>query len=168
MLINNIQVSFIAFAAGIFACIGTAAVLIFNGVNIGLAGGLFHSIGEPAKFWGLILPHGLLELSAVVVAGAAGLRMGWSIIAPGDRTRMAALADEGRRSVVIALGLVLAFVVAGLIEGFVTPSGLPTALRIAIGALALAVPVVAVVTRGRAGAAAGWTGQLGEREPVRP
>jgi len=168
VLINNIQVSFIAFAAGIFACIGTAAVLIFNGVNIGLAGGLFHSIGEPAKFWGLILPHGLLELSAVVVAGAAGLRMGWSIIAPGDRTRANALAEEGRRSVVIALGLVLAFVVAGLIEGFVTPSGLPTALRIVIGALALAVPVVAVVTRGRAGATAGWTGQLGEREPITP
>ncbi len=166
VLINNIQVSFIAFAMGVFACIGTAAVLIYNGVNIGLAGGLFHNIGEPAKFWGLILPHGLLELSAVVVAGAAGLRMGWAVIAPGDRTRLTALAEEGRRSVVIALGLVLAFVAAGLIEGFVTPSGLPTALRITIGAVALAVPVIAVVTLGRAGAAAGWTGQLGEREPA--
>lgn len=166
VLINNIQVSFIAFAAGIFACVGTAAVLIFNGVNIGLAGGLFHSIGEPSKFWGLILPHGLLELSAVIVAGAAGLRMGWAIIAPGDRSRAAALAEEGQRSVAIALGLVAAFVAAGLIEGFVTPSGLPTGLRIAIGAAALAVPAVAVVTRGRAGAAVGWTGRLGERDPT--
>lgn len=130
---NNIRVAVTAFALGIFACVGTAAILVFNGANVGVAGGLFAAVGEQARFWGLILPHGLLEITAVIVAGGAGLRLGWALIDPGDRTRSEALTDEGRRSVLVVLGLVFAFVVAGLIEGFVTGSPLPTAPRIAVG-----------------------------------
>ena len=130
---NNIQVSVTAFALGIFACVGTAAILVFNGANVGVAGGLFHAVGEADRFWGLILPHGLLELTAVIVAGGAGLRLGWALISPGDRTRVRALTEEGRRSVVVVLGLVVAFVVAGLIEGFVTGSPLPTPARLLVG-----------------------------------
>ena len=122
---NNIQVSITAFALGILACVGTAAILVFNGANVGVAGGLFAAVGEPGKFWGLILPHGLLEITAVIVAGGAGLRLGWALIDPGDRTRGRALTEEGRRSVIVILGLVFAFVTAGLIEGFVTGSPLP-------------------------------------------
>ena len=134
MTVNNIQVSLLAFAGGILLCVPTAALLVFNGANVGVAGGLFAAAGQLAKFFGLILPHGLLELTAVIVAGAAGLRLGWSIIAPGDRP--AVRGRGGRRpasAVVIALGLALAFVVAGLIEGFVTGRGVPTPLRVAIG-----------------------------------
>ena len=130
---NNIQVSLTAFAVGILGCVGTAAILAFNGANVGVAGGLFHAVGEAGKFWGLILPHGLLELTAVIVAGGAGLRVGWSLIDPGDRSRGRALAEEGRRSVIVVLGLVAAFVTAGLIEGFVTGSPLPTLFRVAVG-----------------------------------
>jgi uncharacterized membrane protein SpoIIM required for sporulation len=130
---NNIQVSITAFALGILACVGTAGILVFNGANVGVAAGLFHAVGEAGRFWGLILPHGLLELTAVIVAGGAGLRLGWALIDPGDRTRARALTEEGRRSVVVVLGLVFAFVTAGLIEGFVTGSPLPTAVRVAIG-----------------------------------
>lgn len=130
---NNIRVAITAFALGIFACVGTAAILVFNGANVGVAGGLFAAVGEQARFWGLILPHGLLELTAVIVAGGAGLRLGWALIDPGDRTRGQALTEEGRRSVLVVLGLVFAFVVAGLIEGFVTGSPLPTAPRVAVG-----------------------------------
>ncbi|WP_436793094.1 stage II sporulation protein M [Actinospongicola halichondriae] len=130
---NNIRVAITAFALGIFACVGTAAILVFNGANVGVAGGLFAAVGEQGRFWGLILPHGLLELTAVIVAGGAGLRLGWALIDPGDRTRIGALTDEGRRSVLVVLGLIGAFVVAGLIEGFVTGSPLPTAARIAVG-----------------------------------
>lgn len=135
VLINNIQVSFMAYALGIFAGIGTAFVLVGNGLGVGQAGGLFHAAGQAPRFWGLILPHGLLELTAVCVAGGAGLQLGWALVSPGDRSRTTAVADEGRRSVPIVIGLALVFVTAGLIEGFVTPSGLPTWTRVGIGVL---------------------------------
>lgn len=151
--INNIQVSITAFAVGILGCVGTAAILVFNGANVGVAGGLFHAVGEAGRFWGLILPHGLLELTAVIVAGAAGLRLGWTLIDPGDRPRGAALTEEARRAVSVVLGLVGAFATAGLIEGFVTGSPLPTAVRVGIGLLVEAVFVLYVVQLGRAAVA---------------
>lgn len=160
--VNNIQVAVLAFASGVLLCLPTALLLGYNGANLGLAGGLFADAGELGRFFGLILPHGLLELSAVVVAGAAGLRLGWAVIAPGDRTRGQALGEEARRAGVIALGLALAFVVAGVIEGFVTGRGLPTALRVGIGVVAEAVFVLWIVVQGRAASRHGVTGALGE------
>ena len=168
VLVNNIQVSFLAFAGGVLLCAGTAVILVQNGINVGIAGGLFVHATQAGKFFGLILPHGLLELSSVTIAGAAGLRLGWAIIAPGDRPRRDALADEGRRSIVIVLGLMLCFVVAGLIEGFVTPSGLPTTARIGVGAVVELGFVVWVVTRGREAVAAGLTGMFGEERAPEP
>ena len=130
---NNVQVAVMAFAGGIAFCLLTALILAFNGANLGVAAGLFHAVGEAPKFWGLILPHGLLELTAVCVAGAAGLRLGWTLIDPGDRPRAVALVEEGRRAMAIVLGLVLVFAVAGAIEGFVTGSTLPTPARVGVG-----------------------------------
>ncbi len=135
VLINNIQVSFLAFASGIVVCVGTAWVLITNGRLIGATAGVFHNVDQPGHFWGLVLPHGLLEITAVVIAGAAGLRIGWAIVDPGDRSRAVALAEEAHSAVTVIIGLVAAFVVAGIIEGFVTPSDLPTAMRVGVGAL---------------------------------
>jgi len=132
---NNVQVSIFAFAAGIALCVPTAFILMFNGANVGVAGGLFASVGQQLKFWGLILPHGMLELTAVFIAGGAGLRLGWTLIDPGDRTRRNALAEEGRRALAIVAGLVVVFLAAGTIEGFVTGSSLPTWARVGIGAL---------------------------------
>jgi len=163
--VNNIQVSLMAFAAGIFLCVGTALLLAFNGLNLGFAAGLFVAAGEAPKFFGLILPHGLLELTAVVVAGAAGFQMGWAVIAPGDRTRGEAVAEEGRRSVAIVLGLVLAFIVAGSIEGFITGTGLDTSVRVGIGVLAEVAFVTYVVVLGRRAVAAGETGLFGPPPP---
>jgi uncharacterized membrane protein SpoIIM required for sporulation len=160
--INNIQIAVMAFAAGVALCLPTAAILATNGASLGVAAGLFADAGELPKFFGLILPHGLLELSAVIVAGAAGLRLGWAIIAPGDRSRGQALGEEARRAGVIALGLCLAFIVAGLIEGFVTGRGLPTAVRVGIGVVAEAVFVAWIVIQGRAATRQGVTGALGE------
>lgn len=147
---NNIQVSITAFAIGILACIPTAGILAFNGANIGIAGGLFHAAGEWERFWGLILPHGLLEVTAVIIAGAAGMRLGWTLVDPGDRSRAEALTDEGRRSVVVVLGLLGAFAVAGLIEGFVTGSPLPTWARVGVGLLVWLAFGTYVVRCGRA------------------
>jgi len=162
--VNNIQVSILAFAAGALLCVVTAYILVTNGAQVGLAAGMFAAAGQQPKFYGLILPHGALEVSAVIVAGAAGLTIGWAIIAPGDRRRSVALAEEGRRSAAIVMGLVLAFVVAGIIEGFVTPSAMPTTARVGLGLLAAGAFWTYVVTLGRRAAALGYTGAIGEHE----
>jgi uncharacterized membrane protein SpoIIM required for sporulation len=159
---NNVQVSIYAFAAGIAFCVLTAYILVFNGAHVGIAGGLFAAVGQQPKFWGLILPHGLLELTAVFIAGGAGLRLGWTLIDPGDRTRRAALAEEGRRALAIVAGLVVVFAVAGTIEGFVTGSSLPTWARVGIGVVGEATLLSWLFVRGRAAARLGLTGALGE------
>jgi uncharacterized membrane protein SpoIIM required for sporulation len=147
---NNVLVSFEAFAFGIAFCLPTLFVLFFNGANLGVAGGLFYAAHRSAEFWGLIAPHGLLELTSVVLAGAAGLRLGWAVIDPGDRLRSQALAEEGLSAVVLALGTVVTLAVSGMIEGFVTGSALPTTARVGIGLLVELSFVLWVVVRGRA------------------
>jgi uncharacterized membrane protein SpoIIM required for sporulation len=161
---NNVQVAFVAFALGILLCVGTLYVLVVNGANLGVALGLFAAVGQQPKFWGLILPHGLLELTSVFIAGATGLRLGWTVIDPGDRPRLTALAEEGRRTVVIVVGLILTFGVAGAIEGFVTGRPWPTVLRVGVGVLAEAAFLVYAFTLGRRASARGLTGALGEQD----
>jgi len=165
VFINNIWVSFLAFASGILLCVGTAWVLINNGILIGTAGGLFAASGELPKFFGLILPHGFLELTAIIIAGGAGLVLGWTVISPGDRTRGDALAEEGRRSVVVVIGLVLVFFAAALIEGFVTGSPLSTLTRVGIGFAVWLAFTLYVVVFGRRAAALGKTGMMGDLRP---
>lgn len=161
VFINNIQVAILAFAVGILLCVPTAWVLVQNGAFVGVAAGLFTAAGRWQHFWGLITPHGLLEISAIVIAGAAGFGLGWAVIAPGDRTRSAALAESGKRSVVVVVGLVLAFLVAGVIEGFVTGTDLPTVVRVGIGVVALVVFVIWVLAYGPAAERRGLSGVLG-------
>lgn len=164
--VNNIRVSLLAFAGGIAFGIVTAYVLVTNGAFVGQAAGLFHHEDQATKFWGLVTPHGLLEISAVVIAGGAGLALAWALVSPGDRTRGRAVADEGRRSVSIVLGLTLAFIAAGIIEAFVTPSSLPPWTRVMVGAVVWFAFVTYIVVRGRAAEALGLDGSLGER-PLR-
>jgi uncharacterized membrane protein SpoIIM required for sporulation len=157
---NNVRVAILAFASGIFFCVITAWILVQNGALLGTAGGLFAAVGQSPKFWGLVLPHGLLELSCVVIAGAAGLRLGWTLIDPGDRTRGAAIIDEGRRSGAIVLGLILALAVAGVIEGFVTGRVTSGPLRVGIGVVAFASFWSYIMVAGRIGGG----GVLGEHD----
>jgi len=131
---NNIRVTFGAFAGGITGGVLTAAVLLFNGVLLGAVAGLAWGAGNSRPFVELVVAHGVLELSCIVVAGAAGLRLGWALIAPGRLPRGLAVGQEARRAVLIALGTAPWLVVAGLVEGFLTPSGLGLARAIAIGA----------------------------------
>jgi uncharacterized membrane protein SpoIIM required for sporulation len=111
-------------------------VLLQNVVNVGVSGGILAAHGRTALFFGLITPHGLLELTALFVAAGAGLRLGWSWIDPGPLTRAESLARQGRTTAGMALGVAVLLLVSGVIEGFVTPSGLPTAARVGIGVLA--------------------------------
>lgn len=153
---NNIQVTFLAFAGGILLGLGTAAVLLQNGVLLGTVGGLAIGAGNGRTFFELVTAHGVLELSCIVVASAAGLRMGWSIVSPGRRTRTASLAAAARKAVFVVLGTAPWLVLAGLVEGFVTPAGtgLPTVIAVgsALGALYWGL-VLALGRRPRASAA---------------
>lgn len=166
---NNARIGILAFASGIAFAVPTLAVLGYNALNVGVAAGAFHAAGRAPLFWGLILPHGLLELSAIFVAAGTGLQLGWALVAPGDRTRTAALAEEARRAIVIVVGLVVVFLVAGLLEAFVTPSALPTWARVGTGAVVEVAFIAYVVGFGRSAAAEGYTGALGEarRRPGR-
>jgi len=112
-------------------------LLAQNLFNLGLIGGVMIGNGRADLFFGLIAPHGLLELTTLYVASGVGLRIGWAWIAPGPgRTRGRALAETARAGMLVALGLVGALAVSGLLEAFVTPSPLPTVARIAIGVVA--------------------------------
>lgn len=134
--------------------------LLQNALNVGLIGGLMVAYDRGALFFGLILPHGLLELTAVFVAAGAGLRVFWAWVDPGPRPRSQALAEEGRAMVSVALGLVVVLAVSGVIEAFVTPSGLPTAARIAIGVLALGLFLAYAGVLGKRAVQAGETGDV--------
>lgn len=114
---NNIRVTLLAFAGGVVFAIPTALVLLYNGLILGTVGGLMVGAGNGAGFVELVTAHGVLELSCIVVAGAAGLRLGWAIVEPGRRTRGDAAVAEARRSVAIALGTAPWLVIAGIIEG---------------------------------------------------
>lgn len=167
---NNAWVAAQAIALGVLL-VPTAVVLALNVLNAGVVGGLLAAHGRLGLFFGLILPHGLLELTAVFLAGGTGLRLGWTLVAPGDRPRGQALAEEGRAAGAVAVALVAVFAVAGAIEAFVTPSRLPTAARVAVGVAALVSVAGALLARGRAAAAAGATGDLApglaeDRAPV--
>jgi uncharacterized membrane protein SpoIIM required for sporulation len=130
---NNIGVTFLAFAAGIVLGILPGFVVLYNGLILGAVAGIASSGGHAADVIELVAPHGVLELSCIAVCAAAGMRMGWSIVVPGPLTRGAALAAEAPRAVLIVLCTMPFLVVAGLVEGFVTPHHLPLVPALAIG-----------------------------------
>jgi uncharacterized membrane protein SpoIIM required for sporulation len=152
VMTNNIQVTFLAFAAGMAAGIGTAVVLVFNGAILGVVGGLSADAGNLRPFVDLVTPHGVLEMSCIVVAGAAGLRLGWALVAPGPRRRGAALTAEARRAVLIVLGTMPWLVLAGVVEGFADPKalGLGGVLGVGFGLGALYWALVVGLGRDRA------------------
>jgi uncharacterized membrane protein SpoIIM required for sporulation len=135
-------------------------LLLQNILNVAVIGALMIDHGRGSLFWGLILPHGILELTAVFVAAGVGLRLFWAWVDPGPRTRAQSVAHEGRSAGAVALGLVLVLLVSGVIEAFVTPSGLPTWGRITIGVTAEALFLGYVFVVGRRAVSAGHTGDV--------
>ncbi|HEX7091759.1 MAG TPA: stage II sporulation protein M [Longimicrobiales bacterium] len=134
---NNVQVTFAAFAGGILLGLGAAAILVFNGVLLGAAAALFANQGVSLYFWSFVLPHGGIELTAICIAGGAGLWLGSAIPLPGRRTRREALVLRGREAVSLLFGTVVLLCIAGTIEGFISPAPLPRAFKL-IFALAVA------------------------------
>lgn len=117
VLTNNIQVTLVAFAGGITGGIATAIALLYNGLLLGVIGGLMGQAGNGVGFVDLVTAHGVLELSCILVGGAAGLSLGWSIVSPGLRTRRASLQREAVEALLLVLGTAPWLVVAGIVEG---------------------------------------------------
>ncbi|WKE71380.1 stage II sporulation protein M [Streptomyces sp. WP-1] len=157
---NNAEAAAMCLVLGVFLGLPVLWILFENMLNLGVGFGLMSSAGRLDTFLGLVLPHGLLELTAVFVAAGTGLRLGWTLVDPGPRTRRAALAEEGRAAVGMAIGLALVLFVSGAIEGFVTPSGLPTWARIGIGVVAEAAFLTYVYVLGGRAVREGETGDL--------
>lgn len=147
--VNNIQVALLAFAGGMTFGALTVYAILTNGLMLGALAGVFAKAGESFYFWSLILPHGSLELPAIVLAAGAGLVLGRSLIAPGDLPRSAALKAVSADAVRIVLGTVPLFAIAGVIEGFITPSAIDPLLKLAFGFIAAMLLIAYITLAGR-------------------
>jgi len=168
--VNNTLVSGICLAGGILV-LPVLFILFYNARDVGLAGGVMVGNGRADVFFGLITVHGLLELTCVFIAGAAGLRVGWAWIAPGALlTRTQSLARAGRQATVVALGLGVALLVSGFVEAFITPAPIPVGVKLFIGAGVWLGFLVYVIGRGGAAMSQGETGDVAayEREATAP
>lgn len=157
--VNNAWVAALCLALGVLG-VPVIYLLFQNIANLAIIGSIMIRHDHGAHFFGLILPHGLLELTAVFVAAGVALKLFWSWVEPGPLTRAQSLAREGRTAGTVALGLVGVLLVSGLIEAFVTPSPLPTWARVGIGILAEAVFLAYVFVLGRDAHRRGHTGDL--------
>ncbi|MDX8046389.1 stage II sporulation protein M [Gracilibacillus sp. S3-1-1] len=129
IMLNNIRVAMLAFAGGITLGILTVYVLIYNGIIIGAMAGLFWHYGDTYVFWAYIVPHGVVELIAIFIAGGAGLLMGYKLLVPGNYSRGYQLKKQTIRSVQLLLGTIPLFVIAGIIEGFITPANISLEMK---------------------------------------
>lgn len=132
--VNNVKVSFLAYAGGLLAGAGTAVLLVFNGVSIGAATGVFANFDASLYLWSFLLVHGAIELTAICIAGGAGLWLGSAFILPGRRRRSEVLVRRGLESVSMIGGVVAMLLLAGFFEGFVSPSNLPAGAKLAVAA----------------------------------
>ena len=133
IMTNNIWVSMVAFALGVVFGLPVMWVMIYNGVSLGGVFGLTQAYGLSGGLFDFVIGHGVLELSIVIAQGAGGLMMGWALISPGNRKRSDALVLATRRAFTLLLGLAPVLVIAGLIEGNISPSDAPFLLKLAIG-----------------------------------
>jgi uncharacterized membrane protein SpoIIM required for sporulation len=132
IMTNNIGVAFRAFAGGVTLGIYTLFVLVTNGLLLGVVAGAAQRFDFAANLWGFVAAHGVVELSVIFIAGGAGLQLGWAILRPGLLSRRAALVVAARRALLLILGCVPLLAIAGLIEGFISPSPLPLAAKLAV------------------------------------
>jgi uncharacterized membrane protein SpoIIM required for sporulation len=124
ILTNNLSVAFAAFAFGITAGIGTVWMMLLNGLLMGVVGVACWREGMSLLLWSFVAAHGVLELPAIFIAGGAGLGIARGLLFPGVLPRKESLARAGARSVRLVLGTIPMLLIAGFVEGFVSPTGL--------------------------------------------
>jgi uncharacterized membrane protein SpoIIM required for sporulation len=166
--INNSWVAAQCIAFAVLLGIPIPWLVFQNALNVGVMAGFMFDAGKAGLFLGLLAPHGLLELTAVFLAAASGLQLGWSVVSPGNRPRGQVLAEQGRAVVSVAVGLVVVLLVSGLIEALVTPSGLPTFVRVGIGVTAEIAFLSYIFHFGRKAARAEESGDLDDAPDVVP
>ncbi len=147
---NNVGIALRCFATGIFGGLGSAFYLFQNGLSIGAILGYVISQGAGANIGVFIIGHGSFELGAIVLAGGAGLSMGWSIVSPGEKTRLHSLQDTSKDVVVIVAGAAAMLLVAALLEGFWSGSSLPAEVKLVFGGAMFALVSAYLVLAGRA------------------
>jgi uncharacterized membrane protein SpoIIM required for sporulation len=167
IMTNNIRVAFMALAGGMLAGFGTVYVLLSNGLSIGAVMGAFVAFGLTTRLLWFVSPHGFLELSVIVISGACGLMLARAIVWPGLRPRGETLVEAGSRSVRLLLGVLPFLVLAGLLEGFVSPADFAWQLKLAIGLFTACVMYgyLLLVGRGRPFAPTGGAGVRAGRVP---
>ena len=133
---NNIQVSLLAFAGGVLLGTLSVYVLVYNGLSFGAVFGYTHLYGLDGRLAGFVSPHGYLELTVVFIAGGAGLQLAWAVVHPGLLRRRDALVRAAQEAVLLVLGAIPILLLAGAVEGFISPSDLPLAIKLAIEGVA--------------------------------
>ncbi len=135
VMTNNIRVAFFAFAWGIMFMVGSVYILVYNGIFIGAVAGLCHVNGVALALWSFVSPHGYIELTTIFIAGGAGMKLGYSLIAPSVLSRKRALINAAKIAIQMLGGCVFLLIIAGIIEGFVSPSELSNVVKIGFGAV---------------------------------
>jgi len=148
-IFNNVQVSFFAFATGLFFGLGSLYFLAVNGAILGGVASIIRQNGLTYNFWSFVAPHGGIELTAIVISGAAGMMAGAALINPGPHTRGRALIEAGREAGRMLYGMIAMLVLAALIEASFSPSTFPNSVKIAFGIANLAAVVTYFAFAGR-------------------
>jgi len=138
IMTNNLSVTFTTFALGITAGLGTIYMMVLNGVMMGVIGAATWRAGMAVQLWSFVAPHGVLELPAIFIAGGAGLEIARGMLFPGLLPRKVSLAEAGGRAAKLLMGTIPMLVVAGLIEGFFSPSHVPVAMKFGLAAVLFA------------------------------
>lgn len=153
IIANNVQVTLIAFGLGaLLFGLGTVFILVVNGLSVGGAVAVYHNEGIAELILTFMAGHGPLELAAIFIAGGAGMRLGLSLVLPGQRSRLRALQETGLDSVRLLGGTTVMLLLAGLIEGFVSPAALPPSVKWGVGlatGIGFALYLAAAVARTR-------------------
>lgn len=133
IMTNNLTVSFVTFASGIVFGLGTFFYLAFNGLMLGVIGAACHQYGMSVALWSFVAPHGSLELPAIIIAGAAGFRLGHAMLFPGNLRWKESVARGGGEATQLVAGIIPMLVVAGSLEGFFSPSQAQIWLKFTVG-----------------------------------
>jgi uncharacterized membrane protein SpoIIM required for sporulation len=147
---NNVGIAFQCFAAGLFLGVGSIFFIAYNGAMAGAVGGYLTERGLASTFFSFVVTHSAFELTAIVLSGAAGLRLGYSLLAPGRQTRLQSLVTAARESVVLVCGVAAMLLIAAAIEAFWSSAGwIPLSVKYSVAAVCWIAVISYLVLQGR-------------------